>query len=144
MRRPCESTNSGKRRRTMEDKEMECPSSKHPLTEENSEKSEDLPEDEYQMLMDKLNMELRSTAPRSKKIKRLMKKTFSYRLNWIKTDRPCMAEILDVFPPLKESKQVWHCKFIIIIIELVLQGDTFVFRYSYIKNWSNVLTEIVL
>ena len=67
------------------------------------EESED---SDYQRHLAKLDKELRRQSPRTKKIGRLMKKTFAERQRWIRTDRPRVSEVLDVFPPLKKSKGV--------------------------------------
>ncbi len=103
MRRPL--TSSKQKKRANEDcDEDDNPPPKQPRACNEDEEAEQSAGDRDYML--KLNDELRKKSPRAKKIKRLMKKTFAERQRWIRTDRPGVSEVLDVFPPLKKSKGV--------------------------------------
>ena len=62
--------------------------------------------DDYDENLSLLQGELVKEKPKSKKVRKLMKTTFGGRRLWILTDRPAVAEVLNVFPTLKKMKYV--------------------------------------
>ena len=109
IRRPLNSSTSQQRKRASVDKENDPPPKQPRMDDDGVDVPDDREESEdsdYQTHLAKLNKELRRQSPRTKKIGRLMKKTFAERWRWIRTDCPRVSEVLDVFPPLKKSKGV--------------------------------------
>ena len=49
---------------------------------------------------------LRKHPPKNSKVKRLMRATFKGRRQWVLRDTPKVSEILEVFPPLRQSARV--------------------------------------
>ena len=61
---------------------------------------------EYANFIHRLAKECRRDSPRLPKIERLMRNTFDGRQKWIKYERPPALEVLETFPPLRQSKHV--------------------------------------
>ena len=55
-----------------------------------------------------LQGEIAKAKPSQKQLRKLMRSTFDGRRQWILNDRPVLAEILDVFPHMKEIRYVNH------------------------------------
>lgn len=62
--------------------------------------------DKYTHGVEKLRKEHEKDEPRQKKIRSLMKKTFSGRQQWIRQDCPGVEEVLRTFPSLQNEKIV--------------------------------------
>ncbi len=62
--------------------------------------------DDYEESLGNFQAELAKDIPNRKQLKTLMKSTFSGRRSWIRSDRPSLSEVLDVFPTLKKTKFV--------------------------------------
>ena len=57
----------------------------------------------YEENVEQLTNELSKDHTQTGKVKRLIKKTFMGRRQWIKTDRPSVSDVLGTFPLLKKS-----------------------------------------
>lgn len=66
----------------------------------------DTQQSKYEEDVGTLQTELEKPNPSISKVKRLMVATFEGRRIWIRSDTPSVEEVLDVFPPLKESNRV--------------------------------------
>ncbi len=67
-----------------------------------SKQKETTASDEYEENLSSFQAELTKDHPNRKQLKTLMKSTFSGRRSWIRSDRPSLSEVLDVFPTLKK------------------------------------------
>ena len=63
-------------------------------------------QEKYEVNIAALKVELEKTKPSNSTVKRLMVSTFEGRRTWVKNDTPSVEDVLDVFPPLKESNRV--------------------------------------
>ena len=67
---------------------------------------DDLDTDKYTHNVEKLRNEYEKDEPRLKRVRSLMKKTFSGRQQWIQQDCPSVEEVLRTFPCLQHEKTV--------------------------------------
>ncbi len=63
----------------------------------------------YQQHKDKLSREWGKSAPKQKRIEKLMKKTYTKRREWIVKDVPAAMDIVTEFPMLKDQEYVRKC-----------------------------------
>lgn len=116
MRRPLsqvkrrrEESGEGEEHETVQPQQKSAKSSQQKSTKDIQTLDED-----YENQVEKLQAELQLETPSRKRIKRLMKSTFTQRRAWITAkDSPTVQTILERFPCLKESKYVstdfWSC-----------------------------------
>ena len=66
---------------------------------------------EYDEACEELQSEYGKDRPSSKVVRRMMRKTFQRRRQWIITDSPTIVATCDTFPPLASTKYVSlvHC-----------------------------------
>ena len=67
---------------------------------------DEIDSDKYTHYVEKLKNEYDKDEPRLKKVRSLMKKTFSGRQQWIQRDCPGVEEVLCTFPALQVEKIV--------------------------------------
>ena len=61
---------------------------------------------DYEENVHKLIQECSKDPPKNSKLKRLVRATFKQRRQWILRDTPKVSEVLEVFPPLRQSARV--------------------------------------
>ena len=62
--------------------------------------------DVYESKLKRLQEECEKATPKGSLVKRLMTATFSGRRKWILEETPSISDVLQVFPPLKQSQRV--------------------------------------
>lgn len=102
------------------------------VEEENDDEQDD---SDHQRYLSKLNKELTRQSPRTKRLLRLMRKTFEGRKKWTMEDRPSVAKVLDVFPPLKKYEQVSNILGYYITCTFVLFSQRSVVHYLIVSTY---------